>query len=362
MNAQNVDRTAPHFCHSAVASRRAWNQAESTAKARPRPTPPFAPSSPATLAPNAWLNSAVLPHAVAGLSNAFRRVGGALGRYTTTITLLVLAALLVVPMPATPQGQGLGDCIENCPVFSSTATPHPIPISEHRGLGEEIDVLLPTATDVDQPDGNLVYSLWDSHDPIENGDRNEAGFGDDDAAAFDLEKGYDYENGELKANLALKTNAAYDYETKRVYKFRLVACDDDYNRAYIDITVEIIDVDEPPDAPSMDSVTGASPSELVVRWSPPDDNSGRPPITSYDLQWCPASGQCPTEPQAQVSGWTNGPQNVQGTKRHDCGIDGGHDVQDQGTGDERRRRQSMVGSRGRVNQRRGSRLAAGVPG
>ena len=142
---------------------------------------------------------------------------------------------------------------------------------------------MPTATDADQDDEHLIYSLWDRDDPIVNGDSNEAGYGDDDAAAFDLDRMYDYQNGELRVNFILKTNAAYDFETKREYRFRLVACDNDYNRVYIDITVRINDVNEQLDRPDPPMVEGVSTMKLVVRWTAPG-NTG-PPITDYDLEY-----------------------------------------------------------------------------
>ena len=144
--------------------------------------------------------------------------------------------------------------------------------------------MLPTATDADERDANLDYSLWDRDDPIVNGDRDDAGFGNDDAESFDFRQMFDYQNGELKVNLILKTDDAFDFETKQVYEFRLVACDNEYNRAYIDITVRIDDVNEPPDAPDAPMVEGASTTKLVVRWTAPD-NAGRPDITDYDLQY-----------------------------------------------------------------------------
>ena len=234
--------------------------------------------SPATLSPNTRLYSPILPIAIAGLSNALRRVGCTLGRRAATITSLVLAALLVVPMPATSQVQG--GCIGACPVFSSTSLT--FDISENEVSGVEI-AIMPTATDADQDDERLVYSLWDRDDPIVNGDRNEAGFGDGDAAAFHLKLTYDHQDGKIK--FALETSAAYDFETKRVYEFRLIACDDDYNRAYFDITVRIEDEDEPPEPPAAPMVQGASTTNLLVRWNPPADNAGRPDITDYDLQF-----------------------------------------------------------------------------
>ena len=182
-------------------------------------------------------------------------------------------------MPATPQVQG--SCIGNCPVFSST-TPLSFTISENGGSGEVI-AIMPTATDADQDDRYLDYSLWDRDDPIVNGDRNETGFGDGDADPFDLEEEYDLENEEFKVRLIPKANAVYDFETKRVYEFRLVACDNDYNRAYIDITVRINDVNEQLGRPEAPGVEGVSTMKLVVRWTAPD-NTG-PPITDYDLEY-----------------------------------------------------------------------------
>ena len=66
------------------------------------------------------------------------------------------------------------------------------------------------------------------------------------------------------------------------------------------------DVDEPPltPAPPVVSSVANSATSLSVSWTPPD-NTGRPPITSYDLQY-----------REGTSGpWTDGPQNVTGTIR-----------------------------------------------
>ena len=270
MNTQAVDRTALYVCHTAARPLTS-NQGESPAEARPRQTNPSDVSRLSRLARGSRLLP-LLIRIVAGLATVLRcaRPAG---------LQIALTVLLAVPMPATPQVQG--SCIGNCLVFSST-TPLSFTISENGGSGEVI-AIMPTATDADQDDEHLIYSLWDRDDPIVNGDRNDAGFGDGDAAAFDLEVTYDYQDGKIK--FALETNDAYDFETKRVYEFRLVACDNDYNRVYIDITVRIGDEDEPPDSPGQPTVTGASTTEVVVRWSPPTDRPGQPPVTDYDLQY-----------------------------------------------------------------------------
>ena len=147
-------------------------------------------------------------------------------------------------------------------------------------MGELIAVM-PLATDADQDDDAIVYSLWDRDDPVIQGDRNEVGYADGDAAAFELGYGYDDENE--RSVRVLRTAAEYDFETRRVYEFRLVACDDEYNRAYIDITVRIDNVNEQLGRPDAPDVEGVSATKLVVRWEKPS-NTG-PDITDYDLQY-----------------------------------------------------------------------------
>ena len=220
---------------------------------------------------------AVRVRAMAGFAMACRRAGWA-------GLPVALAALMAVPMPGAPQV--MGACDGNCPVFSPS-TALSFRISEGTGTGDAIAVL-PAATDEDQDDYQIVYTLWDRDDPIENGNRDEAGFGDGDAAAFVLDEDIDGENGEVIKKLTLKTRVGHDYDyesepPKRVYRFRLVACDDEFNRAYIDITVHIDNVNEQLGRPDAPTVVGVSTPKLAVRWTPPS-NTG-PPITDYDVQY-----------------------------------------------------------------------------
>ena len=69
------------------------------------------------------------------------------------------------------------------------------------------------------------------------------------------------------------------------------------------ITVTVTDVDEPPSAPATPTVSAVSDSSdsLSVTWTAPD-NSGKPDIDSYDLQYR----------KGTTGNFTNGPQDVTG--------------------------------------------------
>ena len=78
------------------------------------------------------------------------------------------------------------------------------------------------------------------------------------------------------------------------------------------ITVTVTDVDEPPRtplAPTVEAVTGSSDS-LSVTWTAPD-NTGRPSIQSYDLQYR----------KGTTGNFTNGPQDVTDTTTIIGGLD-----------------------------------------
>ena len=195
---------------------------------------------------------------------------------------IVLAVLVAMSTPATPQVNNCPDGL-SCPVFSPS-TALTFRISEGAGSGEVIG-MLPTATDADRDEGQiLAYDLWDRDDPIEHGNREETDFGDGDASAFELDEYYYLDEDDvIRVRLTLKTNHDYDFETKRVYEFRLVACDNDYNRGYIDLTVRVDNVNEDLGRPDAPTVEGVSTMKLVVRWTAPS-NMG-PPITDYDLEY-----------------------------------------------------------------------------
>ena len=95
----------------------------------------------------------------------------------------------------------------------------------------------------------------------------------------------------------LSTRAALDREAKASHTLTVKADDGEGGTETIEVTVNVTDVDEPPQAPGAPSVEGSGTS-LSVRWSAPE-NTG-PPMT-YDLQY-----------RETGESWTGGPKNVAG--------------------------------------------------
>ena len=116
-----------------------------------------------------------------------------------------------------------------------------------------------------------------------------------DEASFDI----DSSTGQLKT----KTGVTYDHETKSSYMVTVKASDASNASATIAVTINITDVDEPPLAPGTPDVIGASTTSLSVTWDPPTDNTGRPDITGYDVQYRQGiRGNWRDVPQEDVSG------------------------------------------------------------
>ena len=219
-------------------------------------------------------------------------------RRAITGLLLAFAAFLAMPMPATPHQIGDSDHDPDC-TYDYCHSPEfmvPAPtfqISDNIGEYQDIGAL-PVATDADHSDPNIdytmVYTLRDGDAPVADDDKDKPEYADGDAAAFTI---YNDGSGQRRLRTALS-----HYET-RVYRLKLVACDGNFRRGYIDVTIVVNDVaGERPLAPDRPEVEGASTSSLVVRWTAPD-NTGRAPIISYDLQYRESGTQ----------DWRNGPQN-----------------------------------------------------
>ena len=103
-----------------------------------------------------------------------------------------------------------------------------------------------------------------------------------DASSFTIDS-----NGQISTAAA----AALDYSTKNVYSV-VVTVHDGRDRdgrvdptvdAQIDVTINVLDLDEAPGTPAVPSVSAASSTSLTVRWSAPD-NTG-PPITEYNIRY-----------------------------------------------------------------------------
>ena len=108
--------------------------------------------------------------------------------------------------------------------------------------------------------------------------------GDGDTLAYGL-AGTDAADFTIHASTGqLRTAAALDHEAGSSRSVTVSASDGKGGGATIPVTVAVGDVDEPPDAPSAPTVSGASSTSLWVSWSAPG-NAGRPALTDYDVQY-----------------------------------------------------------------------------
>ena len=99
-----------------------------------------------------------------------------------------------------------------------------------------------------------------------------------DAAAFTVDAG----SGQIR------TSATLNYEDRSSYSVTVKATDTRGGSATVGVTITVTDVDEPPDTPSLPTVTAASSTSLQVTWDAPE-NTG-PPITDYDYRYREPSG------------------------------------------------------------------------
>ncbi len=81
----------------------------------------------------------------------------------------------------------------------------------------------------------------------------------------------------------IRTYAPLDFETKNRYSVVVKVNDGRGGTDSIDITINVTDVDEPPDTPSAPTVTSNGTTSLNVTWSAPA-NTG-PPINDYDVRY-----------------------------------------------------------------------------
>ena len=99
---------------------------------------------------------------------------------------------------------------------------------------------------------------------------------------------FDFDSGQFSVDLT-----RLDHEAKSSYSLTVEAHDDDDAATFIDVTIEIIDVAEPPPAPGAPTISPAGEAgdtTLNVSWTAPD-TTGRPDIIGYDVRFRSGSNQ-----------------------------------------------------------------------
>ena len=191
------------------------------------------------------------------------------GRAYATLTPPALDATATVKITST---SGTPPPDNSAPVFSDTMLTRSV--VENAAADTDIGAVIPEATDDDGD--TLEYSMEGT-----------------DATSFTFDA----------SARQIKTSAALDFEEKSSYSVTVKA-DDGTASGTVTVTISVTDKEElpaRPDAPTV-SATSGSTTSLDVSWTAPD-NTGKPPITSYDLRY-----------RAGDSGtWTNGPQVLTGT-------------------------------------------------
>ena len=145
--------------------------------------------------------------------------------------------------------QGVPGHPNRAPVYASSSVT--INVNENTASATNIGSAV-TATD---PDGDsLTYSL-----------------GGTDSGHFAI----DAKTGQIK------TSGALDYESKDGYSVTVTASDGTLSDS-IAVTINVTDVDEPPDAPA-DLAVGSTANGLTVTWTAPV-MTGKPALTGYDVE------------------------------------------------------------------------------
>ena len=121
-----------------------------------------------------------------------------------------------------------------------------------------------------------------------------------DAASFEIVS--------TSGQIQTKAGVTYDHEAKSTYTVTMTASDGNGGTATATVTITINDLDEPPLAPGQPIAVAVPRTyrQISVRWFPPE-NSGRPEITGYDVQYEDY------DPETSGFVWLDGPQDVHGT-------------------------------------------------
>ena len=164
----------------------------------------------------------------------------------------------------------------NAPYFPAATLTRAV--EENSAANENVGAVIPAATDDDSD--TLTYSMEGT-----------------DAASFTFDT--------AARRIKTKSGVTYDHEAAPSYSVTIKVDDGRSGAGTVAVTINVTDANEPPSVPAAPAVsaTAGSATSLDVSWMAPA-NTGKPAITSYDLQY-----------RAGNSGnFTAGPQNVTGTR------------------------------------------------
>ena len=182
----------------------------------------------------------------------------------TTIPNLTQGTTYEVQVQAV-NDEGTGDWSRSGTGAPGNPGPNVLPeFGESPPVTRQVDENSPAGVDVGGPvtatdEGTITYDL-------EGADRT----------AFTIDRA----NGQIST-----TGAGYDHEAKSSYAVTVTATDDRGGVSRLDVTIEVRDLPEAPNEPGSLAVTAASPISLHVVWTAPADNTGRPPIARYQVQY-----------------------------------------------------------------------------
>ena len=112
------------------------------------------------------------------------------------------------------------------------------------------------------------------------------------------------------AQIRTKSGQTYDYETHELFVVRVTADDGNGGTKTATVVIRVRNVAEPPEAPTNLTLVQAYPTSMALSWTPPD-NTGRPAITGYDLQY----------KKSNETTWTAGLQGITETSDSITGLD-----------------------------------------
>ena len=112
------------------------------------------------------------------------------------------------------------------------------------------------------------------------------------------------------AQIRTRSGQTYDYETHQLFVVRVTADDGNGGIKTATVVIRIRDMAEPPSTPSRLTTLQVNPTSMVVSWTPPN-NTGRPEIADYDIQFRKSS----------ETDWTAGPQAVTDTNAALTGLE-----------------------------------------